>query len=314
MIFVTLSTFAEYDDAPLQTLRASGVPLQIHSTGKRITTAELLDHGRAATVVIAGVEPYDSATLDALPNLRCICRLGVGLDSVDLVAARARGITVTNTPDAPTAAVSELALTMMLALSRNVSRQLVAARAKKWIRLESHLLGGRRVGIIGLGRIGRRVAEMARAFGCDVWGVDPFADAAWCGAHSVQVVSLSDLLEQCDIISIHAAKSKDAPLWIGAAELERMRPGAILINLGRGDMVDDRALYTALASGRLFGAGLDVYPEEPYVGPLCDLDNVLLTPHSATLAVETRTAMERECVRKALAFMDGSLTVEERVL
>lgn len=310
---MTLSTFAEYDDAPLQALRASGIPLQIHSTGKRLTTAELLANGQNATVVIAGVEPYDRATLGALPQLRCICRLGVGLDAVDLVAARARGVTVTNTPDAPTAAVAELALTMMLALSPNVPPQMIAARGREWKRLESHLLGGRRVGIVGLGRIGRRVAELVDAFGCEVWGVDPFADLAWCTTHRVRASSLDEVIEHCDIVSIHAPGSNDAPLRIGAAAMAQMRPGAILINLGRGDMVDEHALHAALASGRLFGAGLDVYPEEPYMGRLCDLDNVLLTPHSATLAVETRTAMEHECVRKALAFVHGSLAVEERV-
>lgn len=313
MIFVTLSTFAEYDRGPLETLRASGVPLQIHATGKRITTAELLANGRDAAVVIAGVEPYDRATLDQLPNLRCICRLGVGVDAVDLEAAKARGIAVTNTPDAPTAAVAELALTMMLALSRNLPRQAVAARARAWQRMESHLLGGRRVGIIGLGRIGRRVATLVRAFGSEVWGVDPRPDAAWCAAHGVRPVSLDDVLAGCDIISIHAARSDDAPLRLGTTEIGRMRQGAILINLGRGDMVDLAALHDALAAGRLFGAGLDVYPEEPYAGPLCTLDNVVLTPHAATLAVETRTEMERECARKALAFLAGTLTAAERV-
>ena len=313
MIFVTLSTFAEYDRAPLAMLEASGVPFKIHSTGKRITTAELIADGRDATVVVAGVEPYDRVTLDALPGLRCISRCGVGVDAIDLALARERGIAVANTPDAPTAAVAELALTMMLGLSRNVPRQAVAARAKAWKRIESHLLGGRRVGIIGLGRIGRRVAELARAFGSDVWAAEPAPDPAWCAAHGVRIVTLDELLAGCDVVSIHAAKSAGAPLRIGAAEIARMRAGAILINLGRGEMVDETALYQALVSGHLFGAGLDVYPQEPYAGPLCELDNVILTPHAATLAVETRVAMERECVRKAIAFATGTLAVAERV-
>ena len=313
MIFVTLSSFAEYDAAPLNTLQASGRPFKIHSTGKRITTAELVAGGQDASVVIAGVEPYDRATLEQLPNLRCICRLGVGIDAVDLAAAKDRGIAVTNTPDAPTAAVAELALTMMLALSRNLPRQAVAARAHKWSRIESHLLGGRRVGIIGLGRIGRRVAELVRAFGSDVWAVDPFADAQWSAAHGVTLASLDELLSNCDIVSIHAARIGTAPLHLGEAEIQRMRPGAILINLGRGDMVDIAALHAALAAGRLFGAGLDVFPEEPYTGPLCDLDNVILTPHAATLPVETRSAMERQCVGQALAFLDGRLAASDRV-
>jgi D-3-phosphoglycerate dehydrogenase len=314
VIFVTLSTFAEYDQQPLEMLHASGVPFRVHGSGKRITTAELVAAGQEATVVIAGVEPYDRDTLARLPHLRCISRCGVGVDAIDLVAARERGVAVVNTPDAPVAAVAELAVTMMLALSRNLPRQAFAAQAREWTRLEAHLLGGRRVGIVGLGRIGRRVATLVRAFGSEVWAVDPAADGAWCAAHEVRPVPLEELLAGCDIVSIHAARSAAAPFTLGAAEMNRMRAGAILINLGRGDMVDELALHAALVSGHLFGAGLDVYPEEPYRGPLCDLPNVVLTPHSATLTVETRSEMERGCVRNALDFLAGTVAPHHRVV
>jgi D-3-phosphoglycerate dehydrogenase len=314
VIFVTLSTFAEYDQTPLRLLRESGVPFKVHDTGKRITTAELIAGAPGVTAVIAGVEPYDRATLDQMPDLRCISRCGVGVDAVDLSAARDKGITVVNTPDPPTNAVAELALSMMLALSRNLPRQSVAARAQQWARLEAHLLGARRVGIIGLGRIGRRVAQLVRAFGSEVWAVDPAADAAWCAAHQVRVVTLDVLLAECDIVSIHAAKSAGDPLRIDRSRLAAMKAGAILINLGRGEMVDETALCEALSSGHLFGAGLDVYASEPYSGPLCGFDNVVLTPHAATLTVETRSAMERECVEKALAVLAGTLPASARVV
>ena len=313
MIVVTLSTFAEYGDAPLRMLRESGRPFHIHDTGKRITTAELVAFGDRITVAIAGVEPYDRATISALPNLKCISRVGVGVDAIDLAAATERGIAVLNTPDPPTNAVAELALSMMLSLSRNLPRQALAVRAGEWTRLEAHLVGGRRVGVVGLGRIGRRVATLCRALGSEVWGTDPAPDRAWCDANGVRAVSFEELLAGCDVISIHAATSATAPLKIGAADFARMRPGAILINLGRGDMVDLAALEHALTSGRLFGAGLDVYPEEPYRGSLGQLENVILTPHAATLTVETRSAMERECVEKALAYLNGTLPAAECV-
>lgn len=314
MIYVTLSTFAEYDDAPLRLLKDSGIPFKVHDTGKRITTAELLAGGQEAQVVVAGVEPYDRATLDGLPALRCISRCGVGVDAIDLDTALEKGIAVVNTPDPPTHAVAELALAMMLSLCRNLPRQVVAARAGQWTRLEAHLLGARRVGIVGLGRIGRRVAHLVRAFGAAVWAADPAPDPAWCAANGVTVAPLDDLLASCDIVSIHAAKSTAAPLRIDAAALARMRKGAILLNLGRGDMVDEAALQEALASGHLFGAGLDVYPQEPYTGPLCALESVVLTPHVATLTVETRSAMERECVEHAIAFVRGTLPAGARVV
>lgn len=313
-ILVALSTFAEHDRAPLALLESSGVPFTIHKTGKRITTPELLESARHATAVIAGVEPYDAKTLEALPNLRCIARVGVGVDAVDLAEARKRGVTVTNTPDVPTQAVAELALSMFLALARNLRPQGLRMGERKWVRLESHLLGGRQVGIVGLGRIGRRVAELSRAFGARVVAVDPMATAETAKALGVELVPLDALLATSDFVSLHAAKSADNPLAIGEAQLRRMKRGAILVNLARGGMVDEDALLGALKDGHLAGAGLDVFGQEPYSGPLCDVENVVLTPHSATMPVETRSAMEREAIEKALAFIAGTLKPADAVV
>jgi D-3-phosphoglycerate dehydrogenase len=310
LVFVTLSTFAVHDREPMRLLEASGVPFKLHGTRKRITMPELLANGRDASVIIAGIEPYDAATLQALPVLRCISRCGVGVDSIDLAAARARGIAVLNTPDPPTAAVAELTVTMMLALCRQLPRQMVHARRGEWTRLDSRLLGGRRVGLIGLGRIGRRVAELLRPFGCEIRATDP--DVAPDAVPGVTLVPLPELIRTCGIISIHAARDAASPLVLGSAEIAAMPPGAVLINVARGGMVDERALYDALVSGHLAGAGLDAYEQEPYEGPLCGLDNVILTPHSATLTVETRSAMEIECVRNALAFAHGRRATLDR--
>jgi len=314
LIFVALSTFAERDPLPLARLKASNYPFRIHRTGKRITTPELLRDGRDAAIIIAGVEPYDAATLAELPALRCLVRCGAGVDAVDLNAACTRGITVLNTPDVPTAAVAELALAMFLSLSRNLRRQVNSMGRREWNRLEAHLLGGRTVGLVGLGRIGRRVSELCRAFGARVLASDPFAEASGARDLGVELVPLEQLLREADIVSIHAAKSVDQPLRLGAAELAVMKRGAMLVNLARGGMVDEEALVDALRSGQIGGVGMDVFAKEPYAGPLCDFENVILTPHTATLAVETRAAMELECVEKALRFVDGDINPEERVV
>lgn len=313
LIFVALSTFAERDRSPLARLEESGRPFRIHDSGKRITTQELLEHGHDAAVIVAGVEPYDAATLAALPKLRCIARCGVGTDAVDIASAKERGIAVLNTPDVPTAAVAELALSMFLALTRNLHPQANLMQKRSWTRLESHLLGAQTVGLIGLGRIGRRVAELSRAFGARVIAADPFPDDAWAKETGVTIASLDAVLAEADILSLHAARSVSHPLVLGAEAFARMKRGAILINLARGSMVDEAALLKALLSGHLAGAGLDVFEAEPYAGPLCDLDQVILTPHSATMPVETRAAMELECVDKAVRFLDGSLNASERV-
>lgn len=312
-IVVTLSTFAEWDEAPRRMLEESGYALAFNTTGKRITRDLLLELGADAAVAIAGVEPYDAPTFEALPALRCISRVGVGIDSIDLAAARERGITVVNTPEPPAAAVAELALTMMLGLVRRIPQQLTAARAREWKRMEAGLLGAKTVGIVGLGRIGRRTAQLARGVGATVLAADPAADRAWAAANDVRVVTMQDLLAASDLVSIHASAPGGGATLIGAGELDQMKPGAILINLARGGLVDEDALFQQLRSGRLAGAGLDVYRDEPYAGPLCELDNVILTPHSATLTVETRSAMEGESVDKALRFLRGGLRPDELV-
>lgn len=312
LVFVALSTFAERDQAPLRLLQESGRPYRIHRTGKRITTPELLRDCTDATVIIAGVEPYDAATLAGLPALRCISRCGVGVDAIDLEAARARGITVLNTPDVPTIAVAELALAMFLALSRNLRPQADSMRARRWERLESHLLNGRTVGLVGFGRIGRRVAQLLLPFGARVLACDPLLTPSGAAAAGVHASGFGELLRDSDIVSLHLARTPGRAL-LGAAEFAAMKPGAVVVNLARGEHVDEAALVSALQSGRLAGAGLDVFPREPYDGALCDFAQVILTPHSATMPVETRTAMELQCVDKALRFLAGKLEAGERV-
>lgn len=312
-IYVTLSTFAEYDASPLNRLRASGVPFSLNTTGKRVTPSQLLDEGRQATVLIAGVERYDAGTIARLPALRCISRCGVGVDAIDLPAARARDITVVNTPNVPTQAVAELTLAMMLALLRQLPRQSELVHRREWKRLEAHLLSGRVVGLVGIGRIGRRVAELLKPFRVRLLAADPQADHKWASQEGIELVPLTHLLASADLVSLHASSSAAAMLRLTEAEFTSMKRGALLVNVARGSMVDDEALARALQSGHLAGAALDVYPEEPYTGALCGLPNVILTPHGATLTVETRVAMEMECVDKALRFIANRLAPDERV-
>jgi D-3-phosphoglycerate dehydrogenase len=314
LILVSLSTFAAFDSSPMSMLERSGYPVRMHGSGKRITNEELLREGRDATVILAGVELFDAETLCGLPKLRCISRCGVGVDSIDLDAACARGITVTNTPDVPTEAVAELALAMFLMLARNLRAQGNLMGQRRWERLSAHLLARRTIGLIGLGRIGRRVAELSHAFGARVIAHDPWCDAAVAGELGVVLMGKDEVLSEADIVSLHASSDGVDRVLIGVDELTVMKPGSALVNLARGGMVDETALFNALQSGRLSGAGLDVFEDEPYAGPLCDLEQVILTPHSATNTVETRLEMEIQCVENALAFLSGTVPTERRVV
>lgn len=314
LIYIALSTFAVDDRRPLDLLEASGYPYRIHSTGKRITTAELLRDGKDAAVILAGVESYSSETLAQLPALRCISRCGVGVDAINLEAAQQGGIAVANTPGIPTDAVAELALALFLALGRNLHVQANLMQARRWERVTAHLLSGRTVGLIGLGNIGQRVAQLCLAFNARVLAYDPLANAVMARDLGVSLVTKEQLLRESDIVSLHASKSAAQSVLIGAAELSVMKRGAVLVNLARGDMVDEAALVNALNSGQLSGAGLDVFGAEPYTGTLCDFEQVILTPHSATNTIETRSAMELQCVENALRFLGGNLARECHVI
>lgn len=299
-IFVTLSTFGEYSEAPIKLLEECGFSFATNPYGRRMAPGEVVQAGRQSLGLIAGVERYTAETLMRLPRLRCISRCGSGLDSIDLDEARRRGIAVLETPDEPVPAVAEMTVALMLALLRQLPKVDALTRRRKWQRVPGRLLAGKTVGLVGLGRIGRKVAELVQPFGAAVIGADPDPDRTWARGHGVIVVDLAVLLARSDIVSIHASGSQDRPLRFGAAELAAMKRGAWLINMARGDMVDDVALADALASGYLSGAGLDVFPQEPYRGPLCDSDRVILSPHQATLTRETRAAMELRAVENLL--------------
>lgn len=304
-ILVTLSTFGVDSDEPLRLLRESGFTFRTNPYGRRMEPDEIVKLGRNSRGLVAGVEMYSAATLAQLPKLRCISRTGVGIDNIDLSETKGRGIAVLNTPDEPTIAVAELTLAMILALLRQLPKVDWMTRKYKWQRVTGHLLAGKTVGIVGLGRIGRKVAELVQAFGAIVIGVEPYPEEEWVTTRRVGLVDLAALLGRADIVSIHAATSSEHPLHLSAVELAQMKQGAWLINMARGDMVDDVALNAALESGHLKGAGIDVFPEEPYRGPLCDNDRVILSPHQATLTVETRVAMECRAVENLLRFLEA---------
>jgi len=299
-ILVTLSSFCEDDAAPRRLLEASGLPFAENTSGRRMAPEEILAAGRDWIGLVAGVEPYTAATLAQLPHLACISRVGVGTDSIDRRYAEAHGIAVRNTPDAPVPAVAEMAVALMLDVLKLLTYHTALMRARQWKKRTGSMLAGRTVGLVGVGRIGRAVAERLVAFGVTLLGADPAPDAAWAGRVGLRYVGLADLLASVDVVSLHASRpAAEGPL-LGPAEIGRMKRGAVLINTARGHLVDASALEAALRSGALAGAGLDVYPEEPYAGGLCDLDTVVLTPHVATLTRETRVRMETEAVQNLL--------------
>ncbi len=305
-IFIAVSTFAEYGDAPLQLLKESGLPYFLNPLGRRLVIEEVIEMGRDCEGVIAGVEPYDDHVLNNMPNLRCISRVGVGIDNISIKKAEEKGITILNTPDVVIQPVVELTVAMIFDLLKKLSYHTTLLKSKRWEKSAGALLAGKKVGILGLGRIGKKVAEIMFKLNAEVCGTDLYPDTKWAESLGVRIVPFDELLRQSDILSIHLSMIKDKPLRLGESEIRSMKRGAILINTARGKIVDEMALYNALKDKHLDGAALDVFSEEPYTGQLCELDNVVLTPHIATLTRESRVQMEVEATLNLINFLKSS--------
>ncbi len=242
--------------------------------------------------MIAGVEPLTEKVMETAPQLKVISRCGVGVDSVDMDAAKKLGKIVEITPDAPMVAVSELTIGMLMSLLRKIPTLDAGVKSKQWLRPLGNLLRGKTVGIIGCGRIGTYVANILKAFGCELVGYDPYITE-----HSLcKMMPLADLIAQSDIVTMHIPYTKENHHMIDAGAINAMKDGAILVNISRGNLVDEDALYTALKSGKLSGAAFDCFAQEPYEGPLTELENVVLSPHMGSSAVEARSMMEQQAL------------------
>lgn len=293
-IAITTTSFAEYDKRPLSLLKESGFEITINPHGRKLKKSEIIELCKGAVGIIAGTESLDAEVLEKLQSLKVISRCGTGMDNVDLAVTERLGIKVFNTPDAPTLAVAELTVGLILNLLRKVTQMGTAIRNGKWGKLMGNLLSEKKIGLIGFGRIGRKVAELLRVFDCEIAYSDPFVEDELMG---LKRLMLEELLKWADIISIHVS-IKDRIL--GEKELRFMKNGAWLLNVARGGIVDENALYRALKEGNLSGAALDVFEQEPYEGPLKELENVILTPHIGSYAKESRIKMELQAVKNLL--------------
>lgn len=294
-VFISTSTFAEYDKTPLELLRKKKIAFDLNPLKRKLAEKEIaavLKSGRYSGL-IAGTEPLTAAVLRSACGLKVISRVGVGLDNVDLAAAKKLKIKVFNTPDVLTEAVAELTLGLILSSLRRIALMDRKMRLKSWSKEMGYLLAGKTLGLIGFGKIGRRVAELADAFGAKVI----FHDIRQMKPSGFKPVGLTALLKDSDIISIHAS-SKSA--LISGKEIRQMKTGVILINASRGSCIDEPALTRALRSGKVGFAGLDVFSSEPYAGGLLKLDNTVLTCHAGSYAKESRVKMELEAAENLI--------------
>ena len=297
-ILITTSSFGEQSPELLQSIETPELKFIHNRHGRKLTESEV-DHliqEHRPVGLIAGVEPLTRYVLERAAFLKVISRCGIGMDTVDLIAAKELGIQVTNTPDAPTIPVAELTIGLALSLLRSIHIVDASIRNGSWERPMGSLLHGKTAGIIGYGRIGSYVSKLLSSFGCNQLIYDPYADLVG----KPEASSIEELIENADIVFLHLPYTAENHHMLNAERLSLMKPGAILINTSRGGLIDDKALFDSLKSRRFAGAAIDCFEEEPYTGPLSKLKNTLITSHIGSYAREGRMLMEQQAVENLL--------------
>ncbi len=278
--------------------------VSVHVVKKMPRAALLEEIGEYDALIVRSETKVDAEVIERGKRLRVIGRAGIGVDTIDVEAATRRGIIVMNTPQANTIATCEHTIAMMLALARNIPQADASLRRGEWTR--SKFLGvqlhGHVLGVIGFGRIGTQVARRAQALGMEVLAYDPFISEEAARANKVALVSLDELLAQSDFVTLHSSLTPGSRGLLDAAAIAKMKPGARVINVARGALVDMQALYEALASGKLAGAALDVFEEEPpdVSHPIFSLPNVVVTPHLGASTIEAQRDVSIQIAEQVL--------------
>jgi D-3-phosphoglycerate dehydrogenase len=280
----------------------------LHEVSEQSVAGRIAD----AEALVIRTQPLGAATVARAPRLRIVSRHGVGYDSVDVAALDARGITLAVVDDVNSRSVAEHAMMLVLASAKRLGAAGRAVREGDWAwrnRLAPGELWGKRLLILGYGRIGRHLARIAHGFGMEIVAFDPYLErAGWPEGPVPPAGDLHRALSEADVVSVHVPKG-DKPL-IGRAEIARMRAGAVIVNTSRGGIIDETALAEAIREGRLAGAGLDVFDTEPpgaETAALMQMDEVIATPHVAGLTAECGERMAISCVRNVLDFFEGTL-------
>lgn len=306
-VLVSPTSYGKNDTRLKTELEAQVGEVVYNPTGKPLTSAEVAQLLPGVDGYIAGLDAIDSQALQAADRLKVIARYGVGVDSVDLEAARKKGIVVTNTPGANSVSVAELALGLMLALSRQIPEAVEAVHQGKWPRYSGLSLEGKTVGILGLGAIGKQLARRLAGFDCKVLAYDPFADVNFAKDHQIELVSLDQVIAEADFLSLHLPLLPETRGMVNQAFLNQMKKGSFFINTSRGEVVDEDALLKALQSGHLRGAGLDAFTVEPPEAgnPLLALPQVIATPHLGAQTDGATSNMGWLAMKDCLAVLKG---------
>jgi len=305
-IFISTVPFGDKNRLPLEQIEAAGIDYLINPLGRKLTEIELSEALSDFDVLIAGTEEITDAVMAKAPKLKLISRVGVGLDNVDLIAAEKRGIKVSYTPDAPAPAVAEFTIGLMLTLLRSIHISNSQMHRGDWQRHFGRRISEVTIGVIGCGRIGGRVLRRLKAFGSPrilVNDIRPDKNVA--PDLKLEWVDKEEIYSEADLVSLHLPLTLKTKNMIRLEHLSAMKSDAMIINTSRGGIINEEDLVKILNKGHLSGAAIDVFNQEPYSGPLRNIDRCLLTSHMGSMSIDCRTRMEIEATEEAIRFIVG---------
>lgn len=305
-VLITTVPFGDKNYLPLEMLENAGIEYLINPHNKRLSEDMLAELVTDFDVIIAGTETISERVMERASNLKLISRVGIGLDGVDLIAAKRRGIKVSYTPDAPAPAVAELTVGMMLALLRSVHVANAQMHQGKWERIFGRRLAEVTIGVIGVGRIGARVLRRTKGFGTPKILVNDILPNPELGREfKLEWVTKEQIYQEADIISFHLPLTHLTKNMVRREQLLSMKPDAMIINVSRGGIINEDDLYEVMKEGYLAGAAIDVFEHEPYSGRLVEIERCLLTSHMGSMSVDCRVRMEIEATEEAVRFLMG---------
>jgi len=299
-VISTSPSFAKYSHHPVDYLNENGFEVQVFPAD--VTLETLKPHLANADALIVAFTEINAELLDCAPNVKIVCKHGVGVDNIDLAETQARGIWITNVPNANKHAVADFTFALLLSLARQITQANNLTRKGEWPRIFATDVWGKTIGIIGLGNIGKQVALRAKGFNMRIVAFDFFQDTVFAAEHGITFVSKKELLASSDFITLHMPLTEQTENFIAHDEMKQMKPGAYLINASRGGVVNEADLFTALSQNVIAGAAFDVFEQEPLTEhPLFALDNFVATSHIAGYTDGAVNAIGEHCVENIVA-------------
>lgn len=305
-VLITTVPFGAKNKLPIDLLNGVGADFVINPLNRKLQEDELVEMASEFDIIIAGTEPITDKVMDNAPNLKLISRVGIGLDSVDLLAAKERDIKVSYTPDAPAPAVAELTMGFILTLLRHTHEANLNMHRGNWQRYFGRRIPEITLGIIGVGRIGGRVLRRVSAFGSPrVLVNDLVPNHGVADELKLEWVDKETVFRESDLVSLHLPLTAQTKNLVDYDVLKTMKEDAIIINTSRGGIINEVDLARVLKEGHLSGAAIDVFEKEPYSGDLSEIPNCLLTSHMGSMSVDCRSRMEIEATEEAVRFISG---------